>query len=112
MLVDVVGTTQEIGRPLPFPEEAVPEGLITIEGVKMLDLEYPLRFNPAALNNPITHALPQVVNRTGTTPCCKARSRFPSSRRSRRLFASTGRNRIASRDTKRSDRRKVWACFR
>src|SRR5262249_4531867 len=43
-------------------------------------LEFPPGCNPAALNNPTTHALPQAVNRTGTTPCCKARSRFPSSR--------------------------------
>ena len=66
----------------------------------------------AALDNPTKHALPQAVNRTRTTPCCKARSRLPISRRSRALFASRGRSRIASRDKKRSDRRKVWVCFR
>ena len=36
VLVEVVGTPEEIGRLLPFLDEAVPEGLITIEGVKML----------------------------------------------------------------------------
>ena len=36
VLVEVVGTAQEIGRLLPFLDEAVPEGLLTIEGVKML----------------------------------------------------------------------------
>lgn len=36
MLIEVVGTAEEIGRLLPFLDEAVPEGLITIEGVKML----------------------------------------------------------------------------
>ena len=54
----------------------------------------------------------QAVNRTGTTPCCKARSRFPISRRTRPLFASRGRLHIASRGKKRSDPRKVWVCFR
>ena len=58
-----------------------------------------------------THALPQAVNRTGTTPCCKARSRFPISRRSRPLFASRGRSHIASRDKKRSDRKKGLGLF-
>jgi PII-like signaling protein len=36
VLIEVVGTAEEIGRLLPFLDEAVPEGLITIEGVKML----------------------------------------------------------------------------
>lgn len=36
LLIEVVGTVEEIGRLLPFLDEAVPEGLITIEGVKML----------------------------------------------------------------------------
>jgi PII-like signaling protein len=36
VLVEVVGTADEIGRLLPFLDEAVPEGLLTIEGVKML----------------------------------------------------------------------------
>jgi PII-like signaling protein len=36
LLIEVVGTPDEIGRLLPFLDEAVPEGLITIEGVKML----------------------------------------------------------------------------
>lgn len=38
ILVEVVGTVEEIARLLPFLDEAVPEGLITIEGVKMLRL--------------------------------------------------------------------------
>jgi uncharacterized protein len=38
VLVEVVGTADEIARLLPFLDEAVPEGLITIEGVKMLRL--------------------------------------------------------------------------
>ncbi len=38
VLVEVVGTPEEITRLLPFLDEAVPEGLITIEGVKMLRL--------------------------------------------------------------------------
>jgi PII-like signaling protein len=38
VLVEVVGTPEEIARLLPFLDEAVPEGLITIEGVKMLRL--------------------------------------------------------------------------
>ena len=36
VLVEVVGTPEEVARLLPFLDEAVPEGLITIEGVKML----------------------------------------------------------------------------
>jgi PII-like signaling protein len=36
VLIEVVGTVEEIGRLLPFLDEAVPEGLITTEGVKML----------------------------------------------------------------------------
>jgi len=36
VLIEVVGTAEEIARLLPFLDEAVPEGLITIEGVKML----------------------------------------------------------------------------
>jgi PII-like signaling protein len=38
VLVEVVGTAEEITRLLPFLDEAVPEGLITVEGVKMLRL--------------------------------------------------------------------------
>lgn len=38
IVVEVVGTAEEIARLLPFLDEAVPEGLITIEGVKMLRL--------------------------------------------------------------------------
>jgi PII-like signaling protein len=38
VLVEIVGTADEIVRLLPFLDEAVPEGLITIEGVKMLRL--------------------------------------------------------------------------
>jgi PII-like signaling protein len=38
ILIEVVGTPEEIVRLLPFLDEAVPEGLITIEGVKMLRL--------------------------------------------------------------------------
>jgi transposase len=75
-------------------------------------LEFPPGCKPAALDNPTTRGPPQAVNRTGTTPCCKNRNRSPISRRSRRLFASRGRSRIASRDEKRSDRRKVWVSFR
>ena len=36
VVVEVVGTAEEVGRLLPFLDEAVPEGLITVEGVKML----------------------------------------------------------------------------
>src|SRR5207249_1270156 len=36
VLIEVVGTVEEIARLLPFLDEAVPEGLITTEGVKML----------------------------------------------------------------------------
>jgi len=35
MLVEIVDTREQIERLLPFLEEAVPEGLVTIEGVKM-----------------------------------------------------------------------------
>src|SRR5262249_30879704 len=77
-----------------------------------LALEFPPGSKPAALDNSTTHATPQAVNRTGTTPCCKLRNRSSISRRSRPLLASRGRSRIASRDEKRSDRRKVWVCFR
>jgi hypothetical protein len=77
-----------------------------------VDAASPRRESATAAGPVAIAALPQAVNRTGTTPCCKARSRFPISRRSRALFASSGRNRIASRDNKRSDRRKVWVCFR
>ena len=38
VLVEIVGTAEEIARLLPFLDDAVPEGLITIEGVKMLRL--------------------------------------------------------------------------
>jgi uncharacterized protein len=36
VLIEIVGTPVEIGKLLPFLDEAVPEGLITIEGLKML----------------------------------------------------------------------------
>ena len=36
VLIEVVGTAEEIGRLLPFLDEAIPEGLLTLEGVKML----------------------------------------------------------------------------
>jgi PII-like signaling protein len=36
VLIEVVGAPEELGRLLPFLDEAVPEGLITVEGVKML----------------------------------------------------------------------------
>jgi hypothetical protein len=36
VLIEVVGTVAEIARLLPFLDEAVPEGLITVEGVKLL----------------------------------------------------------------------------
>jgi PII-like signaling protein len=36
VLIEVVGTVEEVARLFPFLDEAVPEGLITIEGVKML----------------------------------------------------------------------------
>lgn len=36
VLIEVVGEQEKIDRLLPFLDEAVPEGLITIEGVKML----------------------------------------------------------------------------
>ena len=75
-------------------------------------LEFSPGCKPAALDNPTTHPLSQAVNWTGTTPCCKARSRFPISMRTRPLFASRGRLHIASRGKKRSDPRKVWVCFR
>jgi hypothetical protein len=76
-----------------------------------------LRFDKYDLGSPVRtfgtrHAAPQAVKRTGTTPCCKLRSRFRRSKRSRLLFARKGRKRIASLDAKRSDRRKVWVCFR
>jgi PII-like signaling protein len=38
VLVEVVGTPEEIVRLLPFLDEAVPEGLVTIEGVRMMRL--------------------------------------------------------------------------
>jgi PII-like signaling protein len=38
ILLEVVGTPEEIARFLPFLDEAVPEGLITLEGLKMLRL--------------------------------------------------------------------------
>jgi PII-like signaling protein len=38
VLVELVGTAEEIARLLPYLDQAVPEGLITIEGVKMLRL--------------------------------------------------------------------------
>jgi uncharacterized protein len=36
VLIEVVGTAEEVGRLLPFLDEAVPEGLLTVEGVKLL----------------------------------------------------------------------------
>lgn len=36
VVIEVVGTAEEIGRLLPFLDEAVPEGLVTVEGVKLL----------------------------------------------------------------------------
>lgn len=36
VLIEVVGTAEELGRLLPFLDEAVPEGLITVESVTML----------------------------------------------------------------------------
>ena len=41
ILVEVVGTADEIARLLPFLDGALPEGLVTIEGVKMLRLGTP-----------------------------------------------------------------------
>jgi PII-like signaling protein len=38
ILIEIVGTTEEIGRFLPFLEKVVPEGLITVEDVKFLRL--------------------------------------------------------------------------
>jgi uncharacterized protein len=38
ILVEIVGTAEEVARLLPFLDESVPEGLITIEGLKMLTL--------------------------------------------------------------------------
>jgi PII-like signaling protein len=38
VLVEITGTSEEIGRLLPFLEQAVPEGLVTLEDVKMLRL--------------------------------------------------------------------------
>src|SRR5262245_12171944 len=58
------------------------------------------------------HSLPQAVNRTGTTPCCKLESRFPTRRRANLVLTKKGRVRNASPDKKRSDRKKVWICFR
>jgi hypothetical protein len=54
----------------------------------------------------------QAVSRTGATPCWRTCSRCRRTERSRRFFAMNGRRRIASRDLKRSDRRKVWVCLR
>ena len=70
------------------------------------------RWNVTAGENPVKEiapltVLPHAVNRTGTTPCCKTRSRLPSSRWSSRVFARKGRNRIANRDDHRSERRNV-----
>jgi PII-like signaling protein len=36
VVIEVVGTPEEVGRLLPFLDEAVPEGLLTVEVVKML----------------------------------------------------------------------------
>ncbi len=36
VLIEIVDTAEQIARLLPFLDQAVPEGLITIEGVKML----------------------------------------------------------------------------
>lgn len=38
VLIEIVGTPEEIARLLPFLDDAVPEGLVTIEGVRMLRL--------------------------------------------------------------------------
>jgi hypothetical protein len=75
-------------------------------GAFAIGLSLGLPFDEARL------ASPQAVNRTGTTPCCKLRSRFPIRRRANPVLTRKGRFRIASRDKKRSDRKKVWVCFR
>lgn len=36
VVIELVGTAEEVGRLLPFLDEAVPEGLLTVEAVKML----------------------------------------------------------------------------
>jgi PII-like signaling protein len=36
VIIELVGTAEEVGRLLPFLDEAVPEGLLTVEAVKML----------------------------------------------------------------------------
>jgi PII-like signaling protein len=41
VLIEIVGTADELARLYPFLDEAVPEGLITIENVKMLRLGKP-----------------------------------------------------------------------
>lgn len=38
ILVEIVGTAQEVARILPFLDEAIPEGLVTLEDVRMLKL--------------------------------------------------------------------------
>lgn len=35
VVIEVVGTAEEVGRLLPFLDEASPEGLLTVEGVKL-----------------------------------------------------------------------------
>jgi uncharacterized protein len=36
VLIEIVDTAENVGRLLPFLDQAVPEGLITVEGVKIL----------------------------------------------------------------------------
>ena len=74
--------------------------------------EFALGCKPIALSHSTRHASPQAVNRTGTIPCCKLQSRFPTRRRANPVLTKKGRFRIASPDKKRSDRKKVWVCFR
>jgi hypothetical protein len=75
-------------------------------------LSFALGCKPTALSHLTRHASPQAVNRTGTTPCCRLQSRFPTRRRANPVLTKNGRFRIASPDQKRSDRKKVWVCFR
>ena len=92
----------------------VDEDLITpfSSGLFALHSEFTLGCKPIALSHSTRHASPQAVNRTGTTPCCKLQSRFATRRRTNPVVAKKGRIPIASRDKRRSDRKKVWVCFR
>src|SRR5262245_62549721 len=81
-------------------------------GLQRLALEFPLGCTRMAPSNPTRDASPQAVKRTSTTPCCKLRRRILRSKRRTRLFDRKGRERIASLGAKRSERRKVWVCFR